>query len=207
MTKSLEGIFPFFALVLLTLAMAGCATTADRKVTLLYEPTVHAVGEGGKLYLAREAEPPPAGSKQAVQWVIGSVKDTDGNKTGSIVVDTLPADLVLQALSAELMAAGYAVVQVSEVPSQATKGLSLSNTAVSLDDVSSLVKDEAKGSIKASVEVWRDGQKVARLSYETVSSDVAVTGRERLLPDILGKTMHHLMREAVPAVIKVLEQK
>lgn len=202
-----ERLCPLCVVILLVLVMAGCATTADRKVTLLYEPAAHAVGGTGKLYLAREAEPLPAGAQQAVQWVVGSVKDRDGNKTASVVTDTMPADLVLQAFSAELTAAGYAVVQASEVPPQAAKGISLGNVAVSLDAVSSLVKDEAKGAIKVAVEVWRDGQKVTRLSYETVSSDVAVTGRDRLLQDVLGKTMQNLMHEAVPAIIKVLEQK
>jgi hypothetical protein len=207
MAKSRAGIFRFVAVVLLMLAIAGCATTADRKVTLHYEPAVHATGGAGELYLARGSETPLSGANQAVQWVIGSIKDRDGNMTGSVVTDTMPVDLVLQAFNAELIAAGYSVIRVSEVPPQAAKGISISNVAITLDEVSSLVKAEAKSSLKVSVEVWREGKKVSRLTYETVNSDTTVTGRDEFLQEILGKTMNNLMSEAVPAVVKVLEQK
>jgi len=202
-----ERLFHLIAAVLLVLVVAGCATTADRKVTLLYEPTVHAAGGSGELYLAKEAEPAPSGANQAVQWVIGSIKDRDGNKTGSIVTDTMPVDLVLQAFSAELKAAGYTVVPVSEVPPKAVKGISLGNVVITLDEVASLVKAEAKSSIKVSAEIWRDGNRVTRLTYETVNSDMTVTGRDQFLRETLGKALQNLMREAVPALIKVLEQK
>jgi len=202
-----ERLFHLIAAVLLVLAVAGCATTADRKVTLLYEPTVHATGGSGELYLAKEAESPPSGANQAVQWVVGSIKDRDGNKTGSIVTDTMPVDLVLQAFSAELKAAGYTVVPVSDVPSKAVKGISLGNAVITLDEVASLVKVEAKSSVKVSAEIWRDGSRVTRLTYETVNSDMTVTGRDQFLRETLGKALQNLMREAVPALIKVLEQK
>lgn len=206
MARSYGSIFLVGAAVALMLVLAGCATAPDRKVTLQYEPAAHTTGGAGTLYLAREAEPSSAGTGKGVQWVIGSIKDRDGSMTGSVVTDTVPADLVLQAFSSELIAAGYSVVRVNEVPPQAAKGISLSNVAIALDEVSSLVKVEAKGTLKVSVEVWKDGKKVTRLTYETVSSDTAVTGRDRFLREILGKVVHNLMNEAVPAVIKALEQ-
>ena len=184
---------------------AGCATTADRKVNLAYEPAVHAVGGSGELYLARQAG--TGGTNQPVQWVIGTIKDSDGNKVGSVVTDTLPADLVVQAFSAELKAAGYTVIPVAEIPSGAAKGITLENAAVALDEVTSLVKVEGRSSVKATAEIWKNGTVVGKLLYETADSDTTVTHRETFPQEMLQKSLQNLMQRAVPELIKSLEQK
>jgi hypothetical protein len=191
---------------ILSMLTTGCATTSDRKVNLTYEPMLHASGGSGDLYLAKVAEPATTSENQAVQWVLGTIKDSDGKKLGNVVTDTLPADQLLQAFSKELKAAGYTVIPVKDIPVTAVKGISLSSMVITLDEVSSLAKVDAKSSVRVSADVWRNGSKVTKLSYETVNSDMTITGRDQFLEKILQKSLQNLMEQAVPALIKTLEQ-
>lgn len=202
----MPSIRPFLAGTLLLL-VTGCATTGDRKVELAYEPTAHATGGSGKLYLAREAGPGAPGEAQGIQWVIGTIRDSDGNKTGSVVTETMPAELVLQAFTAELKGAGYTVTPVAQIPPGAAKGISLVNVKITLDEVSSLPKVEGRSSVKVSAEVWRGGKVVSRLSYETSDSDTTVTHRDEFPGEMLQKSLQHLMQRAVPELVRTLEQK
>ncbi len=185
------------AVGLLCCAMAGCAT-ANRKVTVLYEPVVHDGTGAGELYLAGT---PASKGNADIQWVIGSVKDSDGEPVGDIVSPIAPADLVTDAFKQELTTAGYAVSTVASLPPQAAKGLVITGVEIHLDDVTSLVKDEGAGRVKISLELWKNGAMFRKLSYESSFSDFAVEDRDLLDQAILQKSLQGAMKRAIPEII------
>lgn len=184
-------------------AIAGCATTG-KKVTVLYQPVVNATGGSGELYLASASGKPDAGKPGVVQWVIGKVKNSDGDPVGDVVSPMAPGDLFQDALNRELTNAGYKVVRVESLPAGVGKGLFVTMTNINLDEASSILKDEGSGRISMSLELWKNGKAFKKLYYESGYSDFAVKDRDLLLPDILQKSLQSLMKQAVPEIIKEL---
>lgn len=185
---------------LLCCLVMGCAT-ASQKVTVLYQPVVHDGSGSGELYLAGATG--TAGHAE-VQWVVGTVKNNDGEPLGDIVSPVAPTDLVMDAFRQELTAAGYTTKLVGSLPQGGAKGIVVTGTDIRLEEVSSLVKAEGTSRVKVSVEVWKQGSVVKKLDYEVRISDFAVKDREELLPAILQKALQGVMTQAVPEVIKAL---
>ncbi len=183
--------------------LAGCATTG-KKVTILYQPVVNATGGSGELYLAAAAVSPEAGKPGVARWAIGKVKDTEGDPVGDIVTPIPPGDLFLDALKRELTNAGYKVARVNSLPGGVTMGIAVTVANISLDDVTSVLKDEGTARLTMSLELWSNGKAVKRLYYESGFSDFAIKDRDLLMPDILQKALQSLMKQAVPEVIKEL---
>lgn len=206
MTKlRLYGLLAAVTLVV-SLLITGCATV-DTRVNILYEPVVRASGGSGELYLVQKAAPAVAGESPAVQWILGEVTNKDGEQIGRIVTDLAPNELVANAFSGEFKAAGFAVMPVKALPDNVAKGVSVSSVTITLDEVSSLFKVDAKSTAKISVELWKNGSKLTKLDYEVVYSDSAITGRDQILSDTLKKNLQTLMNRAVPEIIRMLEQK
>ncbi len=191
------------AFLLFSAAIGGCATSG-KKVTILYQPAVNATGGSGDLYLAGAAVRPETGKPGVIQWVVGKVKDSDGNPVGDIVSPMPPGDLFLDALNRELTNAGYKVARVESLPGGVSKGLAVTMTNVNLEDVSSIIKDEGSGRLSMSLELWKNGKAIKKLYYESGFSDFAIKDRDLLLPDILQKSLQNLMKQAVPEIIKEL---
>jgi hypothetical protein len=191
------GLALFFAMV------AGCATTG-KKVTILYQPVVNATGGSGELYLAAAAGRPEAGKPGVVQWVIGKVKNSDGDPVGDIVTPMAPGDLFQDALNRELTNAGYRVMRVNSLPGDVTRGLVVTMTNINLDEVSSIIKVEGSGRLSMSLELWKNGKAFKKLYYESGFSDFAIKDRDLLLPDILQNALQSLMKQSVPEIIKEL---
>lgn len=194
-------------ILLMLLLLTGCAI-ADQRVDILYRPVIQDATGSGTLYLAQVGvQRPGAPGPVPVQWVLGEVKNNNGEKVGAIVTDTVPADLVSDALTREFKAAGYAVLPAQALPGDVAKGINLSSVAIKLSEVSGLIRAEAKGTLDISVEVWRDGRKLKKLDYEAEYSDAAIAGKDQLLPDILQNLVQAVMKRAVPEISKLLEQK
>jgi hypothetical protein len=195
-----------WSILALSLLVSGCAAV-DRRVDIPYQPTAKAVGGSGELYLAQEAGQSVPGSTSSVQWIVGAISNNDGEKTGNVVTDIAPADLVMNAFAAEFKAAGYTVVPVRALPAGVARGLRLTSASIRLDDVVSIFKDEAKSVVKISVEPWKNGGKVNRFDYESVYAETAVTDRDQVLPQTLQKSLQTLMERSVPELIRIIEQK
>ncbi len=185
--------------LLLAGVMAGCATS--RKVTLLYQPVVHDGKGAGTLHLAAA---PEASNRADIQWVLGTVKNDDGESVGDIVSPIAPVDLVTDALRQELSSAGYTVSTDGSLPPGAAKGVVVTGVEIHLGDVASLVKEEGSSRVKISLELWKNGEKTRKFTYESSFSDFAVKDRDQLLPTILQKALQGAMERAVPEIITVL---
>lgn len=181
--------------------MAGCATV-NRKVTLLYQPVVHDGTGKGALYLA--ATPGTTGHAD-VQWVLGKVKNEDGELVGDIVSPIAPTDVALDALRQELGTAGYKVSTVGSLPQQAAKGIVVTGVDFHLAEAFSLVKSDDKCRVKISMELWKNGAKFRKLSYESSLSDFAVKDRDLLAQNILQKALQDTMQRAIPEIIAAFE--
>src|SRR5664279_1661090 len=113
-TSFLTLVMLMFAL----LALAGCATT-DQRVNFLYAPSNYASGGSGDLYVV---EPAGSTAKEITnQWILGKIIDSDGKQTGNIISPVRPDDLVANAFSMELKAAGYNAMSSVKSPNNATR--------------------------------------------------------------------------------------
>lgn len=189
------------ACILFVALLAGCATY-DQKVTLLYQPVVNAGGGAGELYLAAAGGRSGTGKAGAVQWIIGKVKNSDGEQVGDIVTTVSPNDMVLDAFSRELKVSGYRVTQVNTLPEDVSKGVVISLIDMNLEEVVSIVKAEGQSRLTVSLELWKNGKIFKKLYYQTGFSDFAIKDRNTLLPTTLQKALQELMRQAVPEIIK-----
>ncbi len=195
-----------FLFIMFAALLAGCATVGDQRVDVLYKSVANASGGSGDLYLVEEVAPASSGSTP-IQWILGGITNKDGEKLGNIVTDTAPADLLTNAFIQELKGAGYKIVQESSMPREAPKGLKLRSVTITLDEVKSSLKDDAKCIVKISIEPWRNGKATDRLEYAAEYADSAVTDREELLSKTMLKAIQSIMNKAAPETIKILEQK
>jgi len=187
--------------------LPGCATTTnDRRVDILYQPAANATGGSGTINLVQGGR---SASQQAtnIQWVLGQLTDSDGKKTGNVVTSIAPASLAMDALNQELKKAGYQVVQPGNMPADAKKGVSLNDVTIKLDETDSTLKNEAKCSVRLSLQPWRDGSAVSTVSYEAEYSESAVTDRDQLLNRVLQKALQLVMTRSVPEIVTAVEQK
>jgi len=192
--------------LLCAVVTAGCATV-DRKVNLLYQPAAHETGGSGTLHLAAAGAGGGSAGTTGVQWIVGKVAARDGEKKGDVVLTTAPYALVVDALREELANAGYAVTPVAGVlPGEAAKGVDVVGATVELDETSDLVRSEGVSKLSVTLELWKKGTKIRKLEYRSLLSDFAVKDRDLLLPTLLQKTLQEVMKQAVPEVIRTLEQ-
>lgn len=205
MMLSVRNITCMAVLALFMTMAAGCAATG-RKVTVLYQPSVYVGGGSGNLYLTAAGVRSEPGKTDSTQWIIGKVKNDEGNQTGDIVTTIAPADLFLDAFSRELANSGYKIISVNTLPEDVPKAISIAMTEIKMEDISSILKDEGSGRLTVSLELWKNGKKFKKLYYESGYSDSAFKGRDLLLQDILQKALQGLMEKAVPEIIRELEK-
>jgi len=192
----------------LLLAVSLLAACAPVDVTL--KPTYQSIGEikggGGPLVLASalETASKPDGT-QRVQFIYGEIKDTDGRIKGNVVSPVAPASLVRDALQQELLKAGYTVQFAAALPKQVEHGLLLTTASVTLDEVASLVKIEAECKVQVTLELWKQGLLVRKLTYGKNVSDFAVRDREKLHQQLLQKALGAVMKDAIADLITYLK--
>jgi hypothetical protein len=200
-----RGVIRLLTMAAIFTGLMGCATP-DRRADILYRPAGYATGGSGDLYLVQGVRR-PAGEAAGIQWVLGKVTDDDGKQLANIVTDTAPANLVVDALNQELKRAGYNVIVTDSAPAQVNKALTLKEVSILVNDTHSAVRDEAKCTVKMSVEPRRQGSVTGLSAYEAEYSDTGFTDRSHIPADVLQKALQLLMTRAVPDMVKTLEQK
>ena len=185
--------------------LAGCAAPG-MNVSVGYTPFVAATGGTGELYLVQDAVPPVS---QKALWIIGQVKAHDGQKENDLVVSTMPADLIAGMLADELTSAGYLVKQVKTMPDRAGKAVRVSSVKLSLEESLSLfnAKLEASGSLSLGLELWSNGTRLQSYDYRASYSDSDVKEGDQLGSLVLRNSIRDVMKQAVPDIVRGLEQK
>jgi hypothetical protein len=199
--------------VIFSLAVAGCATT-DQKTFHQYQPVVNATGGAGELFLALAGEIPKVRRKGArptvrmsvtSKWVVVTEKTDSGKKLGIIVTPLASDKLLGDALTQELNAAGFEMRLVNTLPKDVGKGIYLSSVSVDVERIKGLFDVEGTCNVNMSLDLWRNGAKVKRLSYTASYSDSAVFDQDLLLQTILRESLQTLMKQAVPDIIRELD--
>ena len=186
------------------LLLSGCAAV-DQNVNFLYQPTAFGRDGSGDLYLSQTSLSASGGSN--AQWIIGEIKDKDGNNTGNIVTARSPADTVMDAFTREFKAAGYNVIPVNALPTGVTKGIRVESVEIKLEEVDRLYKIETMCTVKVSLEPWRNGSAIKRLNYENTYSDTTILDRDMILLRSMQTTLQELMARVVREVTLIIEQK
>jgi hypothetical protein len=183
-------------LVVIAGTLAACAP-AD----LVLVPKYRTVGEhkgAGQLVLGvATGGPGVTGGVEREQFVYGEVRTTDGKIKGNVLGPVAPAVLVRDALQQELITSGYSVqFDTAAAARQAERGVVLTMSSLSLDEVASLVKIEAECRVHLVLELWQQGKLLSRLTYSKTLSDFAVRDREQLHQKVLQKTLATVMQSA-----------
>ena len=204
MTRSMLSV------VFLSLSMAifaGCATTPPPG-SILYSPSVEARGGAGTLFLkAADKRATRNNPEQEVRFVIGKQMDSYGAITGEMLSVNSEEDMMLDAMKRELTAAGYSVETGTTMPQGVAKGVDLTAVQVGLNETASIPKIEAEGTVKVSIDVWKNGVVVKKLSYESTVSDTSIINRDILPREIIEKGLLGVLSQAVPDIISTLERK
>jgi len=186
---------------------AGCAT-APPPVSILYSPSVETRGGAGSLFLNAVTKHPTRNNvDQGIRFVIGKQMDSYGMITGEILSVNSEEDMMLDATRRELTAAGYSVESGTSMPRGVARGLDLTAIQVELDETASIPKVEAEGTVKVSMDVWKNGVVVKKLSYESKVSDTSIINRDTLPREIIEKGLRGVLSQAVPDIISALELK
>lgn len=189
-------------LMLALLALTGCATT-DQRVNFLYAPSNYASGGSGDLYVV---EPAGSTTKETTnQWILGKITDTDGKQTGNIISPVRPADLVADAFSLELKAAGYNAMASVKSPASASRVVVLESLNLEMKEVTNLVKAEADCTLKITLKLMKNGKLIKNLYYEAANKNTVITDKDSLIDDILRSTLKDIMKQAVPEIVKNFE--
>ena len=204
MTRSMISVI---TLSLSMVVFAGCATTPP-PVSILYAPSVEARGGEGILFLkVSDKHPAPNREDPGIRFVIGKQMDSYGVITGEMLSVNSQENMMFDAMKRELTAAGYRVESGTTMPRGVTKGVDLTAIQVQLDETDSITKIEAEGRVKVSMDIWKNGAVVKKLSYESNVSDTSVINRDILPREIIEKGLLGVLSQAVPDIVSSLERK
>lgn len=190
-------------LLVLLITLSACAP-ADLVIKPTYQTTGEAKGAGGQLFIVSALDSQKS-AVERVQFIYGEVKSSDGKIKGNVISQVPPATLVRDALQQEMLKAGYNVQVSTAFPKEFDQGLLLTAATVSLDEVSSIVKNEAECKVSLSLEVWKKGTLVRRLSYGKSVSDYALKDRDKLHQALLQKALGAVMKDALADVLTYLK--
>lgn len=193
------GMFALFCIV-----FTGCAFI-DQKVDMSYERIVNARGGSGEVLIAKPKEHQSL-MKKSNSWIVGTVKNTLGMKTADVITENNLGDWLVGALVQELSVAGYNAKTVSALPNDVSKGLDLTILKVYVDQDPGFWTVGAISDVQFTVEIWKNGMKAKALNIAAKGDERSMVGSAETKGISFRKAMQAAMQQAVPAIIKTLEQ-
>lgn len=192
--------FKAFILACLLAALAGCATPPTPTISFMMGTVADGRGGTGELFVSESARTGGGTS-------IGKVRDAEGRAVGDILT-TSPLDtMMLHSFKNEMKSAGYRVVAGEAVPPAAAKAMEIDKVDLTIDQVRGFTRDEAKCAMGIVIKVYKNGVMVRKLTYEAKNSDFTVRDRDQLAQTVFDRSLSSILRQAVPEVIAILEQK
>jgi len=198
-------LLPLFLIITGTCLMilSGCSRYA-RTINTHYQPSATIRGGSGEVYVvipeSRQTNSPE------IKWVIGTVKNDDNTIIDEVFSPRSPAEIIQDAFSQELMKAGYTAVPVTKRPAAGERVLDLTRTVVELNQISDLADLKASCLVGVALDVYKKGQLIKRLQYESTSSKTDIKDRDMLARNTLEDALQSVMREAMPDLHKLFKQ-
>jgi hypothetical protein len=141
-----------------------------------------------------------------VKWVLGKVKDDDNNTIDEVFSPRSPAEIIQAAIGREFKRAGYAVEFTTKRSADQEQVIDLTRTEIDLEQISDLVDLKAKCRVLVGMDVFRDGQLIKRLQYETSSSRTDIKDRDMLAGKVLEDALQSVSSKAIPDMIGIFKR-
>lgn len=196
-------VFLLMALLLLTALGSGCARYA-KTASIMYEPVTSTRGGSGTIQLV--SAPDQQSRSESVKWVLGIVKDDQNKKIDEILSPISATEIVKDALSQELKRAGYSVVSSTARSADQPKVIDLATVEIKLDQLSDLADVKATCNLVISIDIYKGGQLVKRLQYQSKSSETAIRDRNLLANRVLHDAIQSALLKAIPDIIANFEK-
>lgn len=202
--------------------LAGCATTVQQ-TSLAGKPDAAAAGAAKVLYLSvngREWDESPetAHSRLSLRSppmrvvhkrerattqkiTIVNVKNDAGRTIAKRVIPVYAGDILIDALKHELIAAGYTVRSVQQLPKNVVNGIDVSLFSAELTQNTGLLTLEGTCNLHIRLDEWRNGFKVKSRDYVSVVSDYSFYDQYQLFVDIISMSTQNIMKKAGPDIL------
>ncbi len=191
------------SLLIITAFSSGCVRYA-KDVSILYEPITTVRGGSGTLHLVSAADQQT--KVDNIKWVIGTVKNDENKKIDEILSTTSATEIVKDAFNQELRRTGYSVLSVTSRPADSAKLIDLTSVDVKLDQLSDIADIKATCTLVISMDIYKKGQLVKKLQYQSKSSENAIKDRDLLANRVLKEAIQSALQKAVPDVIAIFEK-
>ncbi len=188
----------FLCLVSLT-TLSGCATV-DQKIALNYSPTERSFGRHDGEVLVSRAGSAPSKRNSRGEWIIGSINNVHGVHLADILADRSLGEWVTDALLLELKHAGYSVTYAATLPPDASRGISISDIAISLNLNKDTIKDVTKQELKFNVDLFLKGAKVKTFTVASRDSKTLLSASREDLDKIMLQSLQDAMLQVIPEI-------
>jgi hypothetical protein len=95
---------------------------------------------------------------------------------------------------------------VTTRPAADVRVLDLSKTIIELDQISDLADLKATCRVVVGVDVYKNGQQIKRLQYESMSTKTDIRDRDMIARNVLEDALRSVMREAMPDLHNLLKR-
>lgn len=196
---------PFFMLITIAclLLVSGCARYA-RNVNTLYTPSANVRGGSGEVYIVIPESQQTRSSD--IKWVIGRVKNDDNKDIDEVFSPRSPAEIFQGAFGLEFKRAGYTVIPTTKRPAAEQLVIDLTKTEIELEQISDLADLKAKCRVTVGVDVFKNGQHIKRLQYESTSSKTDIKDRDMLARNVLEDALQSVILKAMPELHSLFKQ-
>jgi hypothetical protein len=177
------------------LILSGCARYAHN-VNTLYEPSAAIHGGSGEIYIVIPENQQTQSS--GIKWVLGNVSDAENRKIDEVVSSRSPAETIQAAFVLELKKGGYTVIPTTKHHEGEQQVIDLTKTEIELEQISALASLEAKCRVMVGMNVFKGGQLIKRLQYESTSSNTDIKDRDLLAKKVLEDALQSVILKAVP---------
>lgn len=191
------GRFFILAAIACMLLAGGCARYA-RNVNALYEPGATVRSGSGEIHVII----PESQQTQSadIKWVFGKVKNDENKQIDEVFSPRSAAEVIQSALGLELRKAGYTIIPATKRTGAEQQAIDLAKTEIELEQISDLADLKAKCRVLVGVDVFRDGQLIKKLQYESTSSKTDIKDRDMLAGNVLQDALQSVMLKAVPEI-------
>jgi hypothetical protein len=202
-TSKTSKILLLISLLIVIAFNSGCVRYA-KDVSILYEPITTVRGGSGTLHLVSSADQQT--KAENIKWVIGTVKNDQNKKIDEILSSTSATEIVKDAFNQELKKAGYSVVSVTARPVDSAKSIVMTSVEVQLDQLSDIADIKATCTLVVSLDMYKNGQLIKKLQYQSKSSENAIKDRDLLANRVLKEAIQSALQKAVPDTIAIFEK-